>query len=131
MAYAREMPEDHRKSCPYGVQLDMFPAGSYHGIETPSRNGHGQHIVHKGPSKVDPNATKHGAAEIQKCDDSCQLRCCEDKGCATDGHVASRSYGDAHIGSGERGGVVDSVADHGDSCAFGRRPACVEGGLER
>ena len=36
-----------------------------------------------------------------------------------DGHVGARADGDAEVGLGERGGVVDAVADHGDGVALG------------
>ena len=36
-----------------------------------------------------------------------------------DGDVGAGAHGDAEVGLGEGGGVVDAVADHGDDLAFG------------
>ena len=39
-----------------------------------------------------------------------------------DGHVGAGAHGEAEVGLGEGGGVVDAVADHGDDPALGLEP---------
>ena len=53
-----------------------------------------------------------------------------------DGDVGAGAHGDAEVGLGEGGGVVDAVADHGDDLALGlqaadRRRPCRRAGPRR
>ena len=42
---------------------------------------------------------------------------------AFDGHVGAGAHGDADVGLGERGGIIDAVAGHGYDAAFALQAA--------
>ena len=81
--------------------------------------GNGDHIVEEGPEQVLVDIPEGGPAQADRRRDVREAAFHHDDVRRVYGHVGARADGDAHVRAGERRGVVDPVADHGDTVPGG------------
>ena len=104
-----EARQAHRRRAEHRVQR---PAEQ--GDVQPRRQGDADHIVEEGPEQVLVDVSERRAAEADGRRHVAQPALHQHHVRGVDGHVRARADGDADVRAGERRGVVDAVADHGD-----------------
>ena len=103
-----EGAEAHRGGAEHRVERDASPD------EAAGGDGDADGVVEEGPEQVLVYVAQRGAGHADGGGDVAQLALHEHDVGRVDGDVGTGSDGDADVGAGQGGGVVDAVADHGD-----------------
>ena len=81
------------------------------------REQHAEPVDQERAREVLPDDAAAPASDPQRLDELEQIVAEEHDVRGLSRHVRSRAHRDPHVGLGQRGGVVDAVADHGDPLA--------------
>ena len=101
----------------------MAAAGD-HGVQEPEGGQRqGGDVVGEGPEQVALDGAQGAAGQADGVGGRAQVAPDQGDVAGLDGHVGAGAHGQAQVGLGQRGGVVDTVADHGDDPALGLQPA--------
>ena len=85
-------------------------------------NGNAGHVVGKGPEQVALDHPQRPTGESDGVGGGPQVTPDQGEVGSLDGHVGAGTHGQAEIGLGERGGIVDAVTDHRDDPTVGLQP---------
>ena len=88
-------------------------------IEHARGDGHAERVVDEREEQVLADVPHRCAREAAGAHDAAEVALDEGDAGALHRHVGPGAHGDAHVGLGQRGGVVDAVAGHGDDAALG------------
>ena len=88
-------------------------------VEDAGGDGDAEQVVAESPAQVLAHDAEGMAGEAESGDDLRRVAAQEDGVSGFTGKIGAGADGETGVGLGERGGVVDAVADHGDGTALG------------
>ncbi|KAF1736545.1 hypothetical protein CRV24_002152 [Beauveria bassiana] len=104
----------HGEAGHHGVHVEAYREEEAHG------DGQADEVIEASPAEVHLDAAEDGAGKGEGGGDAQEIGGThEDHVGSLHGDIGARGHGDADVGGGKRGGVVDAVADHGDDSAGG------------
>ena len=103
-----EAGQGHGRRPEHGIQLPP-----QEGNEQTRRQGDAQGVVAEGPEQILADVSQGGAGEADGGGYVGQAGLHQHHVGGIDGHIGSRPDGDAHVGAGQSGSVVDAVPHHG------------------
>ena len=108
VGYHAEAGQGHGRRSEHGVQLP-----TPQGYECSRRQGNPQSVVAEGPEQIFSDVAQGGAGEADGRRHVGEAGLHQHHVGGVHGHVSPRSDGDAHVGAGQGGSVVDAVTHHG------------------
>ncbi len=109
------------------TELNAIAAAAMIGLRRPdAASGMAADVVAEGPEQVALDRREGPPGQADRVGHGAQVAADQGQVGGLDGGVGAGAHGQAQVGLGERGGVVDPVADHGHDAARGLEP--LDGG---